>query len=858
MSNFVPNKFPRFTAGSTRLAVIGECPGKDEVQNCDERGNPQPEPFIGAAGRLLKGVLGSLKVAADQCFLGNICQIHPATNDIEEFDFDGTEIQGGIAQLAEDLRAFKPHCCLLLGRSTLRAFNPEYVTYEKGKPTVAIGSYRGSIFNSPTFNHKCVATYHPSYVLRAYGELPLFKFDLQRAILQASNPNWQPRIRSFCTRPSLTQVLDFLSHACLNRLRVAFDVEGYNDNVGITMVSFFTSPDVGIVIPLWLSGKHYWSEQDEVLVWEAMSALLADPDVPKIVQNATYEMFIFAWKHKTIINNITEDTMLKHWELFPEFEKSLAVQTSIYTEEPYYKNERTSGNDDTKLIYNAKDSAVTYECLLAQDMLMRQAPRSEQHYRGNIELLPAINYMHLRGCLFDAKRASAHIETTLADIERLGGSVNLIKKTKKNEDSLTGGELGALVGRPINAKSTADKQWLLYDFLGYKPYSLFGTSTEEVVLYKYYAKERNPAVKTLIQLVNARTRKSDIEKLTTNEDGRIRSNYNLAGTNTARLNSQASNALVAYFTKTGILKWDQTGTNLQNVTKELRDCFIADPSFAFFQCDLAGADAWTVAADLAALGHSTMLDDLLAGIRPAKVLLLMLEEYEAGRNPATINNLDRQELARRTKALKFPDGRDEQGRQGDWKYLCMKRVQHGTNYGMQPDRLSLTIFKDSDGTIDLTTKEAGIYQYLYRLRYNPDARTEYIERTLKDKNGVIRTAAGFQRKFYNIRYGKLDPQVVREALAFEPQVNTTYATNRALHKLWYDPANRTSKGALFIEPILQIHDALCGQYGEKYASWARERIPTYFKNPLIIHGIEINIPFEGNYGPDWRNTKHPI
>jgi uracil-DNA glycosylase family 4 len=858
MPTIVPNVFPRHVS-DTRLAIIGEAPGRDEEENLSDSGLPDPRPFVGASGRLLKGILGSFRYAADQCFFGNVCQIRPPSNDIESFDFQGEEIQTGLAQLRDDLSVYNPNCVLLLGRTALKAFKPDVAYFDKGKEVVPIGSWRGSIFHSTTFGYKSVASYHPAYVLRAYGELFFLKSDIQRAILQSSSKEWSPRARHFITRPTLSQVVDFLSHVRTNRLRVALDVEGYNDNVGITMVSFFTSPTVGIVIPFWLAGKHYWSEGEEVLVWEAIAAVAADGNVPKIVQNATYEMFIFAWKHKIILNNISEDTMLKWWELFPEFEKSLAVQTSVLTEEPYYKDERTSGNDDIKLVYNAKDSAVTYECLLAEDMLMRQNPRSEQHYRRNIELLPAINYMHLRGCRFDHRRAESHIEATTAEIARLGGTANLLKKTKSNESSLTGGVLGELVGRPINAKSTPDKQWLLYDLLGYKPYVQFGTSTEEVVLYKYWAKERNPAVKALIQLVNARTRKSDIGKLSTNEDGRIRSNYNLAGTNTARLNSQASNALVAYFTKSGLLKWDQTGTNLQNVTSELRDCFIADPNHDFFQCDLTGADAWTVAADLAALGHTTMLDDLRAGIRPAKVLLLMLDEFEAGRNPASINALDRQELARRTKAISFPKGRDSEGRQGDWKYLCMKRVQHGTNYGMQPDKLSLTIFKDSDGTIDLSHKDAGIYQYLYRLRYNPDARTEYIERQLRDGGGKLVSAAGFQRKFYSIRYGaKIDPAIVREALAWEPQVNTTYATSLALHKLWYDQANRTSKGALFIEPLLQIHDALAGQWGQRYRDWAIERIRQYFNNPLIIHSIEINIPFEGKYGTDWRNADQPI
>lgn len=856
----IPNQFPLYNNPNLRLAIVGEAPGRDEESNLDARGNPDPKPFVGASGRLLKGILGSYKIAADQVFLGNICQHRPEDNDIESFEWDGYEIQTGIAQLKNDLTKFKPNCVLALGRSALRAFHPDRCYYDKGKLVAPIGDFRGSILSSATFGGvKTVLAYHPAYVLRSYSELPLLKFDILRGINQAGDPGVVRRERTVITRPSLAQVVNYCNDIRASGHRIGLDVEGYNDNVGITCFSFAKSPTDVMVFPLWINRQNYWTEHEEPIFWESIAGVLSDPNVPKIVQSATYEMFIFAWKHKLIIQNIDEDTMLKHWEIFPEFSKSLALQTSIYTEEPFYKDERTSSDEEVKLLYNAKDSAVTIECCDAEELLLKQQPRSQQHYRFNISLLPGINYMHLRGCRLSQEKIRENLDRTVSEIQRLGGEANLIKKTKKNESTLSGGELGTLVGRPINAKSTADKQWLLYDLLGYKPYAAFGTSTEETVLHKYYARDRSPAVKLLIQLVSVRTRKSDIEKLTTNEDGRIRSNYNLAGTNTARLNSSASNALIAYFTKTGKLKWDQTGTNLQNVTEELRECFIADEGQDFWNYDLAGADAWTVGADLAALGHSTMLDDLLAGIKPAKVLLLMLEEYEAGRNPAAINNLDRAELARRTKAYVIPGGRDELGRPGGWKYLCMKRVQHGTAYGMEPDKLSLTIFKDSEGTIDLTNKEAGIYQYLFKLRYNTDARRQWIEKELRDK-GIIRTASGFQRRFYGLRYGApLDQQVVREALAFEPQANTTYLTNLAMQRLWYDEQNRTSRGALFIEPILQVHDALSGQWGQRYRDWAISKTRSYFDNKLVIHGIEIKIPADGGYGPDWGHTKsNPI
>jgi len=842
----IPNKHPIYNS-PRRLAIIGECPGvDDELTNI---------PFSGASGNLLNGILSNLKIARDQVFIGNVCQHRAPDNDINQFEWSGTEIQTGLQQLQEDLLKYKPTCCLLLGRTALRAFYPEVVDYDKkGAADVPIGAVRGTVFMSNTFNVKCVASYHPSYILRVFADLLFLRNDVARAWEQAEFSELKLPQREITIRPTLFEVQNFCQCIRETKCRIGFDLEGYCDNVGMTCISFAISPTKCLVIPFWVNQSHYWSADEEVIVWQEVASVLSDPTIPKSTQNGLYELFVLSWLYKIVVNGIVHDTMLQHFELFPELDKNLGIQTSLYTLEPFYKHERTSIDQNVQLTYNGKDSCVTEECAIAQENLLSSSPKRKAHYEFNVSLLPALTYMHLRGCKLSDEKIQRNINETEREILRLGGTVNIQKKTKSNADLLTGGLLESMVGRPINAKSTPDKKWLLYDMLGYKPYSKYGDSTEELVLHKYYQRERNQAVKTLIQLVSNRTRRSDIFKLTANADGRIRCNYNLVGTNTCRLSSSASNALEPYHTKTGLLKWDHTGTNLQNVTKELRECFIADDDCDMFQCDLSGADGWTVAADLAALGSPTMLDDYLAGIKPAKVLLLMLEEYEAGRNAATINNLSREELRRRTKAISFPEGRDELGRQGDWKYLCMKRVQHGTNYGMESEKLAETIFKDSDGTIDLSTKEAGIYQYLYRLRYNPDIRTAYIERQLRDK-GIIRTACGFERRFYNIRYGRIDNDTLRQALAFEPQVNTTYLTNKALQSLWYDEQNRTSRGGLFIEPILQIHDALTGQWKKKYRDWAVEKTKSFFNHKLIIHGIEVQIPFEGNYGEDWLHTK---
>jgi len=839
MPKLVPNLQPSLRHPHCRLAVVGEAPGQDE----DYTG----EPFVGSSGKVLFHILGRLNLAREQVFVGNVCQQRPLNNDLDAFPWFGEEIQGGLAQLRADLETFQPNLVLLLGKSAFKAFFPSREPW-------SVDSHRGSLRLSEDIlpGIKTLVTYHPAYILRVWQEMPLFKSDLQRAVEESKTSGLVLPERHITTRPTFFEAQAYIQDILTNKTLTAFDVEGYNDNVGVTMFSIATSPTRCMVFPLYLEGHHYWSVEEESALWQLVATWLSDPKCGKIVTNAMYELFIMAWKHSIVIQGIYHDTMFAQWELFPELPKSLATQVSLFTREPYYKDERLSNDTDTRLLYNGKDSACSFEVCTGQLQSLNRLPRSLDHYDFNLSLIPAIGYLQLRGVKLSLERAQDHILQTSQRLSEL--------QVKIDEQVLSHAVAAGVVTRKrksdpyhFNFKSSVQKAWLLYDYLGYKPYERFGRTSKEEILLRYYAKHRDPLLRLLIDGVFCRTRISDVEKLLPDSDQRIRSNFNLVGTDTGRLSSSESNSMAAFAKPSGALEWVNTGTNLQNVTKELRDCFVPDSeNFYFFECDLSGADGWTVAADLAALGYPTMLDDYMAGIKPAKVLLLLLAEHEAGRDPRKVNSLDRATLMGLCRQISFPKDRDPQGRPGDWKYLCMKRVQHGTNYGMQPGLLSATIFKDSEGLIDLTEQQAAIYQSLYKLRYNPDARNRHIETTLRSKGG-LQSAAGIYRRFYAIRNSVVDPNTLRSALSFEPQANTTYVTNCALRNLWFDPENRRSNGSLFVEPLLLIHDALAGQFPKTLLPWATKKIKQWFQNEITIAGQKILIPFEGHYGSSWRN-----
>jgi hypothetical protein len=642
-------------------------------------------------------------------------------------------------------------------------------------------------------------------------------------------------------------------------------------------MSICPDPYSGFVIPFWSKGENYWSESEELIVWQHLSNYLADSSCRKTCHNGFYEYFVFVWRHKCLLCGWSDDSMLGFWELYPELagrkddeglgnknkglahsKKNLGVVSSLCTLEPYYKDDRLASDPIVKLEYNFKDSAVTEESKNTINLELSKTPRSLEHYRFNVSITSPITYLNLRGCRLDLERLAYHRQRESNELQDLQNKVN---------EALCGPALdaGVLTRKrktdpyEFNVKSTKQKQWLLYTYLGYKPSGRWGPVTDEETILRCYAKDRNPTLRLIIQAIRKRTRLSDIEKLTCNSDGRIRTALDIVGTNTGRLSARESMAMQPSDEDPTI--WENTGTNLQNVTKDLRDCFIPDTDqYDFWQFDLRGADAWTVAADLAALGVPTMLEDLLAGIKPAKVLMALLQEYEAGRDPSTINNLSRPQLKQLVNSIEIPPSskRDSAGRPGDWKYDVCKKVQHGTNYDAKPATISTLVFVDSDGLVDLTDREASIYQHLYKLRYKPQERNNWIRTTLA-RDGVIIAACGIRRKFFSIRNCfNIEDDIVRQAAAFEPQANTTYCTNAALKNLWNDPNNRQSTGWLFCDPLLQIHDALAGQNHSSIRKWAHRKLRSYFGTTLTVHNIPISIPADGGWGTSWLDTKHDL
>jgi hypothetical protein len=809
-----------------RLAVVGEAVTKDDVLN--------GTIFSGSRGNFVKAVLSSARIIPQSCLFAVLRRETAPWGDLRTVESDDPDLLEGIELLRNDLRRNQIKCVLFLGKNMPKVLGIPH----------SLDDFRGSIFRCDTLGVKGVCSYDALHCFQKYKDTALLKFDANRAWMESTSADLNLPERNIHVATEIGFAMQKLYEYSLAE-ELAFDVEGWPTEAGITCFSLAPTKDESTCFALRRrNGTSVFAPEEEVLIWQKLSEILTNPAIRKKAQNNMYEMFIMLWSHQLVIRNITQDTMVKHWELYPEFPKSLGFQTSLYTREPFFKDGRHDETDQGHWEYNAMDSAILHDIDETTDMLIKKREPSYESYKFKMDLLRAYTYMMARGCKIDMPR--------------------LIEHRKDLASKIVNGQnrLNHLTPRPINVKSHVDKKWLLYEEYGLPEVKKMDKDTgdekltaDELAILRCKQKatpEQAKVIDVVLDLIKDRTDFSDTYKLEPFPDGRIRSSFNPVGTDTGRVASSATSVLdriakgkIELDKKTGRTKFknvtstEKRGTNLQNVSKWLRDVFIPDRGFTFWQYDYSGADAWTVAADCYALGNPRMLEHLQQGVKPSCVILMM-RKYGT-----EVISWDVDKILEVQPEMK----------NAGTMYVCAKACQHGSNYGMGPPLLADTIYKRSRGAIDIHPRIAAGLQTAYESYYKVSLRTTWVKQQL-EKYGALESAAGTRRQFYDIRYGRsIDQNVLRAALSFEPQCNTTYATNLALHRLYYDKVNRRIGFPIFInEPLLMIHDALAGQTRIEDRVAGEKILINAFLAEMVIHGVHVSIPAEGGFGKNWKST----
>ena len=363
-------------------------------------------------------------------------------------------------------------------------------------------------------------------------------------------------------------------------------------------------------------------------------------------------------------------------------------------------------------------------------------------------------------------------------------------------------------------------------------------STDQTALDKLYADTQDVRVLWVLQQRRLRKVVTDLNVKLDN-DGRLRASISLVK-ETGRMSESAA--------PTGC------GLNRQALNKDLLSICVADEGCELCKLDLEGADSWTVACECAALGDSTMLDDLRAGIKPAQVGALL---YAGLIN----NHSTREQIRAAWKVAQLPE----------WLYPGAKACAHGVPYGMGWETQQMTLLKNSMSDLPLRLADAkpivlskaqieGLRSaFLSRYVGIPKWQEKEAENLMT--KGWIETSTGHIRRFYGrkseIAKGRkvVNHETWKEALASKPQYYTTYAIKQAWAKMWWDRENwrggGVGEGRQIVEALALKHDEILTQWRVEDREFARRKLREWFQTPVVIAGIEVVIPAAGKIGKDW-------
>ncbi len=717
-----------------RIAFIGQAPGQEEES--------QRRPFVGTAGNILNGKLHMAGIRRELCYIDNLVQIRPGTfwehreelgypelrkprmilrygklvmdeNDFTIF-WNGHRptkaLEDAKASLLQRLQDVNANVFVPLGADAMWALTGQ----------TAIGKWRGSVLSCTLPNGrviKVIPTYHPAALAREWTMGALLQCDLTKVVEQSSFPNVILPYRNLTIKPTYD---DFLCYISQDWKRVCFDIETSPSN--ITCVSLAQNANEAMSIP---TTKHYWGSMHKLKqVLELINGVLQRP-IPKIAQNITFDIQYLMRIFGILPSKPWHDTMIMQHSCYSELTKSLAVLASIYTNEPYYKDDlklwkEGSITDEGLWTYNARDAAVTIECYDALIKEMQEL-KVEHTYYFMMALVEPLLYMMMRGVKIDKDARAAHI-------------VDLTRKLEHSEAAFKDKHGNVNIRSPKQVIELMGKLNLDVPTKDGKP------TTNKKALERLAIK--SPEFREIIHGREAGTLLSNHLKAPLDgEDERWRCSFNSTGAATGRLSSSR-----------GVFG---SATNLQNLKRHLRNIIIADEGMVFTSADLKGAEAMIVAY---------LCEDPL-----------LIKLFEAGRNIHTYtatsiiwDNLTEDDVKKNKKEC------EDAGRETKSFYHMAKTTRHSGNYRVGAGTLSLNL--------EITQKQAKelLQRFHDRSPYIASWHDE-VNQALK-QNRTLTTPLGRMRKFFG-RYGE---ELLRDGVAYIPQETAAHVLNIGLNCIYYE------------------------------------------------------------------------
>ena len=545
-----------FGPTDAKICMIGEAPGATEVKT--------GEPFTGMSGQLLTKLMQSVGISRSDVYITNVIKEQPPGNNIDVFIKFGTygkvemtpRYKEYEAQLYEELKGIKANVFVAVGNVALFALTR----------LLHVTKRRGSILHGTQIgDRKVIPIIHPASALRQFIFTNYIMHDLKRVVEESVFPEIHTPARNYILRPSFLDSMNFLER-CKQSPSIGFDIEVMNEEV--SCISFALNPFEVISIPFTERGNDYFTLEQEKEVWLSIANLLENPNIKHVGQNLAFDATFLFMKYGIRVCNM-EDTMIAQAICYPDLPKGLDFITSVYTKEPYYKDEgkkwfKFGGSEMDFWLYNAKDSVVCLESWVTlQNDLKRLG--NEETYRAQCDLIQPLVYMQARGIKAD-----------------VAGMRQAAKDAEVKLDALQA-QLNEMAGGELNSNSSKQLQEYFYIKKGIKPYVSRSTGAVSVdaLALKRLARKGLKEAELILSMRRLGKLKSTYFEMNIDKDDRIRCSFNPVGTTTGRLSSS----------KTIF----DTGGNTQNLPPDMLKFIKADDNCILYNVDLAQAENRVVA-----------------------------------------------------------------------------------------------------------------------------------------------------------------------------------------------------------------------------------------------------------------------
>jgi len=801
----------------SRIVVIGDAPCSDDFKT--------RKPFSGTAGTLLGQCLGTagIQLSSLSVIFLNPTGISCAGLWTEKGGFTtiGADAIGNICSI---VKSINPNVIVPLGEIPFQAVcRRSGITKYRNSMLEAAGNFT----REDGTPYKVIPTLSPATAIRQYLLRYHIANDFRRIHEESFYPDIRVPARTLLVQPSFLECKAFLLELITDKKPSAFDIEVYKGEV--SCISFAPDSLLSMSIPF----DSRWTIEEEAELWRLIEAYLGDASIAKYLQNGMFDRSFLLMRNKIIVRGIVHDTMIKCHLNYPDFPKGLGFICSLFTREPYYKDDGKTWFNDIKgsghnninqfYEYNAKDSAVLLEAdPLLQDELVKFG--NAETYDFCRRLMEPLLFMATRGIKVNKDKLQAHKVEATASLEKAQI------------------ELNKLCGFALNVSSPKQCKEYFYGVKGYKPITALKkdpvtgersskATTDNKAMKKLALKGCKEA--TLVQQVRAyRKLIGTYLNISFDSDGRLRCSWNISGTNSGRLSSSA--------TIFG------TGTNMQNLPKIFKAFLEADEGYLMCEMDKAQAE-WVVVAYLC--GDANMIRTIEnredAHINTAhlmfgapKELIKLEDEILGSESDESVILQKRKEYC--PDILRYHPIPNMSCRQAG------KKSNHGLNYDLGANGFA--------ATYGLDLREARRCCDLYHRAY-PSIRIWHAHiRTQLGKDRTLVNLFGRKRRFLD-RWGD---DLFKAAYAYIPQSTVAQLLNKALIDCYEKQTLPDFEFLRKLELLSQVHDSVLWQRIlsdlRGYAQ-CMLAIKEFAEVPLVANGRSFIIRTDAKVGFDAKNLE---